>query len=58
MTGTTTTHPWSPAGRGATVKGVTVFRSGAEREEVLEAEPLKEECSTECHYVDLGAENS
>ncbi len=40
------------------VKGVTVFRSGAEREEVLEAEPRKEECSTECHYVDLDKDGS
>lgn len=33
------------------VKGVTVFRSGARREQVLGEDPLKEECVRECEYV-------
>lgn len=36
--------------RGA--KGVTVFRSGSRREQVLGEDPLKEECVRECEYVD------
>ena len=33
------------------VKGVTVFRSGSKREQVLGSDPLKEECVSECDYV-------
>ncbi len=33
------------------VKGITVFRSGARPEQVLGADPLKEECLAECEYV-------
>jgi len=33
------------------VKGITVFRSGARREQVLGEDPLKEECVSECEYV-------
>lgn len=33
------------------VKGVTVFRSGSKREQVLGEDPLKEECVSECEYV-------
>ncbi|MFB6154401.1 MAG: adenosylcobalamin-dependent ribonucleoside-diphosphate reductase [Haloferacaceae archaeon] len=33
------------------VKGVTVFRSGSRREQVLGTDPLREECVTECDYV-------
>jgi ribonucleoside-diphosphate reductase alpha chain len=33
------------------VKGVTVFRSGSRREQVLGEDPLKEECVGECDYV-------
>ena len=33
------------------VKGITVFRSGARREQVLGEDPLKEECVGECEYV-------
>lgn len=33
------------------VKGITVFRSGSKREQVLGTDPLKEECVTECDYV-------
>jgi ribonucleoside-diphosphate reductase alpha chain len=33
------------------VKGITVFRSGAKREQILGESPLKEECIGECEYV-------
>jgi len=33
------------------VKGVTVFRSGSRREQVLGEDPLKEECVSECEYA-------
>ena len=33
------------------LKGVTVFRSGSKREQVLGTDPLKEECVSECDYV-------
>ena len=33
------------------VKGITVFRSGSRREQVLGEDPLKEECISECEYV-------
>lgn len=36
------------------VKGVTVFRSGSRREQVLGTDPLKEECVSECEYVESG----
>ncbi|MDY6774473.1 MAG: adenosylcobalamin-dependent ribonucleoside-diphosphate reductase [Halobacteria archaeon] len=33
------------------VKGVTVFRTGSKRQQVLGESPLKEECGTECEWV-------
>lgn len=33
------------------VKGITVFRSGSRREQVLGDDPLKEECVGECEYA-------
>lgn len=33
-------------------KGITVFRSGAKRDQVLGTEPRKEECLGECDYVE------
>jgi ribonucleoside-diphosphate reductase alpha chain len=36
------------------LKGVTVFRSGAKREQVLGESPRKEECVGECDYVGQG----
>jgi ribonucleoside-diphosphate reductase alpha chain len=33
------------------LKGVTVFRSGARREQVLGEDPLKEECVRECEHI-------
>lgn len=33
-------------------KGITVFRSGAKREQVLGTEPRKEDCIGECDYIE------
>ncbi|MDY7083365.1 MAG: adenosylcobalamin-dependent ribonucleoside-diphosphate reductase, partial [Halobacteria archaeon] len=33
------------------LKGITVFRSGSRREQVLGEDPLKEECVSECDYI-------
>ena len=42
------------AARELDLKGVTVFRSGAKREQVLGESPRKEECVGECDYVGPG----
>ncbi|MGZ0747200.1 adenosylcobalamin-dependent ribonucleoside-diphosphate reductase [Haloparvum sp. AD34] len=38
------------------VKGITVFRSGSRREQILGEDPLKEQCASECDWVPLEAE--